>query len=152
MDPRTQAQMQHVQNKKEYVAKQQRWLLFLRHCAKCTAPEGQCTYGQSCTVAKQLWRHILTCADPNCEYPRCMEFPAATSTCPACAIYQIVHSLSSVGQECCTQEHQDVSKRRCCGVRRRIKVGNEEHQGCFSSKILGCFMHSLLRAERVLVD
>lgn len=70
MDPRTQAQMQHVQNKKEYVAKQQRWLLFLRHCAKCTAPEGQCTYGQSCTVAKQLWRHILTCADPNCEYPR----------------------------------------------------------------------------------
>ena len=24
---------------KQYVAKQQRWLLFLRHCAKCEAPE-----------------------------------------------------------------------------------------------------------------
>ena len=69
MDPRM-AQMQHHRDKKEYVAKQQRWLLFLRHCAKCQAAEGQCTYGQSCTVAKQLWRHILTCADPNCEYPR----------------------------------------------------------------------------------
>ena len=59
--------------RQEYVAKQQRWLLFLRHCAKCQAAEGHCTYGQSCTVAKQLWRHILTCADPNCEYPRCAE-------------------------------------------------------------------------------
>ena len=57
--------------KKEYVAKQQRWLLFLRHCAKCQAPEGQCTYGDSCTTAKELWRHILTCADPHCQYPRC---------------------------------------------------------------------------------
>ena len=60
-----------AQHKKEYVAKQQRWLLFLRHCAKCQAAEGQCTYGQSCTIAKQLWRHMLTCTDPNCKYPRC---------------------------------------------------------------------------------
>ena len=65
------AAAQQQQQRKEYVAKQQRWLLFLRHCAKCQAAEGQCTYGQSCTVAKELWRHILTCADPNCEYPRC---------------------------------------------------------------------------------
>ncbi len=71
----TAAQQQHQPREEDVdswdVAKQQRWLLFLRHCAKCQAAEGQCTYGQSCTVAKQLWRHILTCADPNCEYPRC---------------------------------------------------------------------------------
>jgi len=65
------AAAQQQQQRKEYVAKQQRWLLFLRHCAKCQAPEGRCQYGQSCTVAKQLWRHILNCADPACEYPRC---------------------------------------------------------------------------------
>ena len=62
--------MRERAHKKEYVAKQQRWLLFLRHCAKCQAPEGQCTYGDSCTTAKELWRHILTCADPHCQYPR----------------------------------------------------------------------------------
>jgi hypothetical protein len=80
-EPRMQMQMQ-LQSK-EFVAKQQRWLLFLRHSAKCQAAEGQCTYGQSCTVAKQLWHHILTCADPNCEYPR--QVPnscSAVSICP----------------------------------------------------------------------
>lgn len=55
---------------KEYIAKQQRWLLFLRHCAKCNAIQGDCQYGQSCTVAKALWRHILECANPQCNYPR----------------------------------------------------------------------------------
>ena len=66
----TPEQRAELQQKKEYVAKQQRWLLFLRHCAKCTVPEGQCQYSGSCTVAKQLWRHILNCADPECSYPR----------------------------------------------------------------------------------
>ena len=56
--------------KKEYIIKQQRWLLFLRHCAKCQFPDGQCSYGSSCAVAKQLWQHILSCSDQNCEYPR----------------------------------------------------------------------------------
>lgn len=68
--------MRERAHKKEYVAKQQRWLLFLRHCAKCQAPEGQCTYGDSCTTAKELWRHILTCADPHCQYPRSVHAPA----------------------------------------------------------------------------
>ena len=56
--------------KEEYVAKQQHRLLFLRHCSKCQAPEGQCSYGASCTTAKELWRHILACVDPHCQYPR----------------------------------------------------------------------------------
>ena len=57
--------------RRDYIAKQQRWLLFLRHCAKCQAPDHQCQYGQSCAIAKQLWRHILTCSDGNCTYSRC---------------------------------------------------------------------------------
>lgn len=64
------------QQRQEHVHKQQRWLLFLRHCAKCQLPDGQCQYGQSCSVAKQLWRHILACADPGCNYPRCCCPPA----------------------------------------------------------------------------
>ena len=54
----------------DHVHKQQRWLLFLRHCAKCTRADNECQYGQSCMVAKQLWRHILTCANADCSYPR----------------------------------------------------------------------------------
>jgi hypothetical protein len=69
-----QQQVQHQQHlaaeRKQYVAKQQRWLLFLRHCAKCQAPDGQCQYGNSCQVAKALWRHILTCSNSECHYPR----------------------------------------------------------------------------------
>ena len=59
------------QKKQEFILKQQRWLLFLRHCAKCQYPDGQCNYGPSCAVAKQLWQHILGCSDARCEYPRC---------------------------------------------------------------------------------
>ena len=55
---------------KEYIAKQQRWLLFLRHCAKCEAPAGTCPYNQSCVVAKALWKHIMECSSPDCQYPR----------------------------------------------------------------------------------
>ena len=58
------------QKKHEFILKQQRWLLFLRHCAKCQYPDGQCNYGPSCAVAKQLWQHILGCSDARCEYPR----------------------------------------------------------------------------------
>ena len=79
------AAAQQQQQRKEYVAKQQRWLLFLRHCAKCQAPEGRCQYGQSCTVAKQLWRHILNCADPACEYPRCAPLPGVRALLRALA-------------------------------------------------------------------
>ncbi|KAK9824572.1 hypothetical protein WJX72_011411 [[Myrmecia] bisecta] len=78
--------------RRQYIAKQQRWLLFLRHCAKCQAPEGQCQYGSSCTVSKALWRHILTCADPQCDYPRCVSSrellkhhqKCTSSNCPVC--------------------------------------------------------------------
>lgn len=47
-----------MEKKKEYIKKQQQWLLFLRHCAKCDKPVGQCQYGQNCVTAKNLWNHI----------------------------------------------------------------------------------------------
>ena len=55
----------------EYIRKQQSWLLFLRHCAKCEAPPGQCQFGDNCGTAKELWRHIIDCRDMECNYPRC---------------------------------------------------------------------------------
>lgn len=67
-------------NNKEYIAKQQRWLLFLRHCAKCEAEPGQCTYGQSCVVAKALWKHIMECSSPECHYPR-LDFTFSPQFC-----------------------------------------------------------------------
>ncbi|BDA47644.1 probable histone acetyltransferase HAC1 [Coccomyxa sp. Obi] len=134
MDPRTQAQLQHVQNKKEYVAKQQRWLLFLRHCAKCTAPEGQCTYGQSCTVAKQLWRHILTCADPNCEYPRCLTSrellkhhqKCVNQSCPVCTpVKQYVQKQRMVMQK----QQQEMLARKEAEARGYGNAHMMQHQG-----------------------
>lgn len=56
--------------RKQQILKQQRWLLFLRHCARCTLPEGQCQYGRNCTVAKQLWNHLVHCKDQECSYAR----------------------------------------------------------------------------------
>lgn len=57
--------------KSQYVQKQQRWLLFLRHCAKCRQNEAECQLQSQCKFGKQLWQHILHCANAQCEYPRC---------------------------------------------------------------------------------
>jgi E1A/CREB-binding protein len=80
-------------SRREQILKQQRWLLFLRHCAKCDAIPGECQYKQNCAVAKKLWQHLVKCKDPNCEYPRCA--PSRTllkhhqecksADCPVCA-------------------------------------------------------------------
>lgn len=51
-------------------------------CAQSHAPavpslqdgEAQCQYGQTCTVAKQLWKHLIGCKDQYCTYPRCVFF------------------------------------------------------------------------------
>lgn len=57
--------------RKQQILKQQRWLLFLRHCARCQLAEGQCQYGRNCTAAKQLWQHLVNCKEQNCDFPRC---------------------------------------------------------------------------------
>ena len=57
--------------RKQQILKQQRWLLFLRHCARCQLGEGQCQYGSNCAVAKELWNHLMVCKQLNCNFPRC---------------------------------------------------------------------------------
>jgi E1A/CREB-binding protein len=57
--------------RKNQILKQQRWLLFLRHCTKCKAAPGQCQFKQTCNLAKDLWRHLVECKDTECQYPRC---------------------------------------------------------------------------------
>jgi hypothetical protein len=74
--------------RKQQILKQQRWLLFLRHCARCQLPEAQCQYGRNCTVAKQLWQHLVNCKEANCEYARC---GGGAGWCP----------LPSLGCLCC---------------------------------------------------
>ncbi|EEF48691.1 transcription cofactor, putative [Ricinus communis] len=49
---------------------QQRWLLFLRHARRCTAPEGKCPE-TNCINAQKLLRHMDKCNTSPCPYPRC---------------------------------------------------------------------------------
>jgi len=78
--------------RRDYVRKQQQWLLFLRHCAKCHAPPGECQYGANCVTAKKLWTHIIECREPRCSYPRCAQSrellrhhsKCASPQCPIC--------------------------------------------------------------------
>jgi TAZ zinc finger len=55
---------------RERLQKQQRLLMFLRHCAKCKITN--CQYGSNCETGKQLWNHITNCRDQQCAYPRCV--------------------------------------------------------------------------------
>jgi hypothetical protein len=74
MVPQQQQQQQlgkTLDDRQQYIQKQQRWLLFLRHCAKCQQTEEECQFSRSCRVGKELWTHILQCNNPKCEYPRC---------------------------------------------------------------------------------
>ncbi|XP_050225725.1 histone acetyltransferase HAC1 [Mercurialis annua] len=49
---------------------QQRWLLFLMHSRRCTAPEGKCPEANCITVQKLL-RHMDKCSISLCTFPRC---------------------------------------------------------------------------------
>ncbi|XP_012087278.1 histone acetyltransferase HAC1 isoform X2 [Jatropha curcas] len=49
---------------------QQKWLLFLRHARRCSAPEGKCS-DVNCITVQKLWRHMDRCTSSPCPYPRC---------------------------------------------------------------------------------
>lgn len=55
--------------KKEH-RNQQRWLLFLFHARRCSAPEGRCQE-RHCSSVQKLCNHIDRCTTPLCSYPRC---------------------------------------------------------------------------------
>ncbi|KAL4513564.1 hypothetical protein Ndes2526B_g07614 [Nannochloris sp. 'desiccata'] len=81
------------ESRKQQILKQQRWLLFLRHCARCTLDDTECPYGGNCGVAKQLWQHLIHCKSETCTYPRCSPSRALlrhhqrckSPQCPVCA-------------------------------------------------------------------
>eukprot|EP01025_Chloroclados_australasicus_P052818 TRINITY_DN61714_c0_g1_i2.p3 TRINITY_DN61714_c0_g1~~TRINITY_DN61714_c0_g1_i2.p3 ORF type:complete len:176 (-),score=17.28 TRINITY_DN61714_c0_g1_i2:135-662(-) len=56
------------QQQRNRVSKQQRMLLFLRHCAKCN--NGDCQYGKHCQQGRELWNHIGTCKNSECKFSR----------------------------------------------------------------------------------
>lgn len=92
MPPSRTGQPSREEQHRMFIMKQIRWLLFLRHAHKCQAPEGQCSAGQHCVVARKLWAHILKCTDPKCQYPRCVASrellkhhqKCTNSRCPVC--------------------------------------------------------------------
>ena len=101
------------------VLKQQRWLLFLRHCAKCTLPESECTYGGNCTVAKQLWQHLSKCRDSTCLYPRCK------------ASRDLLHhhqKCQSTSCPVCVPVKQYVSQQRQLALQRKVGALAPEHR------------------------
>lgn len=55
----------------EALTSDQRWLLFLRHCAKCRKAPNECALGAHCGEGKELWQHLLAGCSPQCQYPRC---------------------------------------------------------------------------------
>uniref|UniRef100_A0A2P2MUK3 histone acetyltransferase n=1 Tax=Rhizophora mucronata TaxID=61149 RepID=A0A2P2MUK3_RHIMU len=57
-------------NRDRQFKNQQRWLLFLWHARRCTAPEGKCPEF-NCINAQKLLRHMTRCNVSHCTYPRC---------------------------------------------------------------------------------
>ncbi|CAN6458477.1 unnamed protein product [Victoria cruziana] len=49
---------------------QRKWLLFLRHAKKCSAPKGKCPE-KNCLKAQDLCRHMEKCHDIHCTYTYC---------------------------------------------------------------------------------
>ncbi|KAK4774815.1 hypothetical protein SAY86_009750 [Trapa natans] len=49
---------------------QRKWLLFLRHARRCTAPPGKCQ-AVHCVAAQKLVKHMESCNLPQCSFPRC---------------------------------------------------------------------------------
>ncbi|KAF2312942.1 hypothetical protein GH714_000898 [Hevea brasiliensis] len=57
-------------NRDRQFRNQQKWLLFLRHARRCTAPEGKCS-DVNCITVQKLLRHMDRCNSSPCTYPRC---------------------------------------------------------------------------------
>ena len=133
--------------RKEQILKQQRWLLFLRHCAKCTSAPGECQYKNNCAVAKALWDHLVRCKDPKCTYPRCSPSRALlkhhqecrSADCPVCApVKQYVsrqrdamlkHKLASSGFETQADQEQESARIRARRVALQAQLASRNAEG-----------------------
>ena len=109
------------ETRKQQILKQQRWLLFLRHCAKCNLAETQCQYGHNCTVAKNLWQHLIACKDPSCTYARCVPSRellkhhqnCTSERCPVCA--PVKQYVLSSGKQSCSRNWRACRQKIECG-------------------------------------
>ena len=106
-------------DRKRQILKQQRWLLFLRHCAKCTLREAECTYGINCTVAKRLWQHLIHCKNPNCGYERCV---------PSRKLLKHHQKCNSLDCPVCAPVKEYVSKQREQLVQERLRINGYSDQ------------------------
>ncbi|KAJ4890073.1 Histone acetyltransferase HAC12 [Raphanus sativus] len=62
---------------------QQKWLLFLLHARTCKLPGVKCP-GQNCVTVQNLVRHMKSCVEPQCLYPRCRPTKSLISHYIAC--------------------------------------------------------------------
>uniref|UniRef100_A0A2P2MUJ5 histone acetyltransferase n=1 Tax=Rhizophora mucronata TaxID=61149 RepID=A0A2P2MUJ5_RHIMU len=72
-EPQNSSSTTHISgnaNRDQQFKNQQRWLLFLWHARRCTAPEGKCPEF-NCINAQKLLRHMTRCNVSHCTYPRC---------------------------------------------------------------------------------
>ncbi|KZV31375.1 hypothetical protein F511_05479 [Dorcoceras hygrometricum] len=57
-------------NHERQLKNQQRWLLFLMHARRCSAPVGKCQES-NCIMAQKLLAHLDCCNVIKCQFPRC---------------------------------------------------------------------------------
>lgn len=76
------------------ILKNQRWLLFLRHCAKCKGSESECALWDQCKFGKVIWAHVLQCAVCRCPYPRCSASKVLLRHHKGCRVRQCYRSGS----------------------------------------------------------
>ncbi|XP_075482425.1 histone acetyltransferase HAC1-like isoform X1 [Primulina tabacum] len=57
-------------NRERQFKNQQRWLLFLLHARRCSAPEGKCQE-PNCVKVQELLKHMDCCNVYKCSFPRC---------------------------------------------------------------------------------
>jgi E1A/CREB-binding protein len=77
------------------VTRQQRWLIYLRHCAKCRLDERACLLKAQCSYGKRLWQHMIRCDDPSCcQFPDCTSSTSLLKhhrQCQVGAVYSLTH-------------------------------------------------------------
>ncbi|XP_073286278.1 histone acetyltransferase HAC1-like isoform X1 [Primulina huaijiensis] len=78
-------------NRERDFKNQQRWILFLLHARKCSAPVGKCQES-NCILAQKLLAHLDCCNAIKCPFPRCNDTKGIldhrrhcqNASCPVC--------------------------------------------------------------------
>ena len=84
------------QGRQQQITRLQRWLLLLRHCAKCQLHEAECQLQGTCRVGKELWTHILQCNNHQCSYPHCTSSKDLLKHHQKCQVRRLLVALPRV--------------------------------------------------------